>query len=389
MKQAVLTDAKIKKAKEKDKRYTLTDGQGLILEVMPTGSKFWRLLYRVDGKRKKITLGEYPAITLVDARKKAEELRQELARGNSPADIINPPHEMTFKEVAEDWFKRQEPNWAVNHAKTVRFRIERYLYPALQDLPMKNIKTSDLLAILKPIDDSGCSETAKRTRQIYGQIARYAMAMEICSADVSAPLVEVLSVPKVKHFPALTKPEDVKRLLLAMKVYNGSLIVKTALWFSIYTFARPGEVRHVEWTEIDLEKAVWNIPAQKMKKRKPHAVPLCRQCVNYLKNLYVLTGRGKWVFPTVNMNGRPMSNNTVNAALRSMGFSNKEMTAHGFRTLGSTLLNSLGYRPDAIEAALAHVQPGVRGIYNRGDYWDDRVTMMQAWADYLDGLAEK
>ena len=281
MKQAALTDMQIKKLKPKSRRYSVVDGQGLMLEVMPTGSKFWRLLYCIENKRKMTTLGEYPAITLVEARKKAEELRQELARGNSPADIINPPHEMTFKEVAEDWFKRQEPNWAVDHAKTVRFRIERYLYPALQELAMKDIKTSPLISILKPIDDSGRSETAKRTRQIYGQIARYAMAMEICAADVSAPLVEVLSVPKVKHFPALTKPEDVKRLLLAMKVYNGSLIVKTALWFSIYTFARPGEVRHVEWAEIDLEKAVWNIPAHKMKKRKPHAVPLCRQCVNY------------------------------------------------------------------------------------------------------------
>ena len=388
MKQAVLTDVKIKKAKAKERRYILTDGQGLIIEIMPTGSKFWRFLYRVNGERKKLTLGEYPAISLVEARKKAEELRQELARGNSPVDIINPPHEKTFKEVAEEWLKKQEAKWAVTHAETVRFRIERYLYPALQNLVMKDIKTSDVLSVLKPIDDSGRSETAKRTRQIFGQIARYAMALELCVSDVSAPLVEVLSVPKAKHFPALTKPEDVKRLLLAMQVYKGTLIVKTALWFSIYTFARPGEVRHAEWSEIDFEKSAWNIPAQKMKKRKPHAVPLCRQCINYLKELYKFTGQGKWVFPVSNKKNKPMSENAICAALRYMGFSGDEMTAHGFRTLGSTLLNSLGYRPDAIESALAHVQPGVRGIYNRGDYWEERVKMAQAWADYLDELAK-
>ena len=174
MKQAVLTDVQIRKLKPKSKRYSLVDGQGLILDVMPTGSKFLRLLYTVDNKRKMFTLSQYTAITLVEARTKAEELRQELAHGNSPTDIITPPHEMTSKEVAESWLKRQESNWAINHAKTVRFRIDRYLYPALQDQPMKNIKTSDLLAILKPIDDSGRSYTAKRTRQIYGQIARYA-----------------------------------------------------------------------------------------------------------------------------------------------------------------------------------------------------------------------
>lgn len=386
MKQAALTDVQIRKAKPKDKRYSLTDGQGLVIEIMPTGSKFWRLLYRANGKRKMSTLGEYPAITLVEARKKAEELRQELARGVLPSDIINPPHEITFKEIAEEWFEKHQTKWTEGHTKTVRYRLQRYLYPALELYPMKDIKTSDVFSILRPLDASGRNETAKRTRQIFGQIARYAMALEICSSDVSAPLVEVLTPPKVKHFAALTKPEDIKRLLLAMKVYSGSFTVKSALWFSIYTLVRPGEVRHAEWDDIDIKNAIWNIPYKKMKKRKPHAVPLCTQCVKILNDLYIFTGHQKWVFPTVTMNGRPMSMNTVCSALHSMGFSNNEMTAHGFRTLGSTTLNSLGYRPDVIEAALAHVQPGVRGVYNRGDYWSDRVIMMQAWADYLDGL---
>lgn len=389
MKQAALTDIQIKKAKPKDKRYFLTDGQGLVLEVMPTGAKFWRLLYRVNGKRKMSTLGEYPALSLVEARKKSEELRQELERGVLPSDIINPPHEMTFKEIAEEWLEKHKTKWTEEHSVIVKNRLEKYLYPFLGEYAMKDIKTSDVLAVLKPLEVNGLNETVRRTRQTFGRVARYAMALEICSSDVSAPLIEILKVPDRKHFAALTKPEDVKRLLLAMSSYGGSPVVKTALWFSIYTLARPGEVRYAEWTEIDIERAMWSIPASKMKKRKPHVVPLCSQCITLLKNLYLLTGRQKWVFPTVNMNGRPMSENTVNAALRSLGFTQEEMTAHGFRTLGSTMLNSMAYRPDVIESALAHVQPGVRGVYNRGDYWEERVAMMQAWGDYLDKLAGK
>ena len=386
MKQAALSDVQIRKLKPKQKRYTLRDGQGLELEVMTTGAKFWRLLYRVEGKRKRITLGAYPALPLLEARQKAEELRQKLSRGVLPKDAMSPPHDLTFQEVAEEWFKKQRQSWAPNHARTVFYRLTAFLFPSLGSRVLKEITAPELLSVLRPIEASGRGETARRVKQIFGQVARYGVALGACEADVSAFLADALSPRVPRRMAALTRPDDVARLLLSMDAYSGSPVVKTALWLSLYTLCRPGEIRHAEWAEMDLDAAVWEIPAEKMKRRKPHAVPLSRQAVELLTELKPLTGRGRYVFPSARNDGRPMSENAVRVALRSMGFSNDEMTAHGFRSLGSTMLNSLGYRPDVIEAALAHIQPGVRGVYNRGDYWEERRTMMQAWADYLDKL---
>jgi integrase len=389
MKQAALTDVQIRKAKPKDKRYILNDGQGLELEVMTTGSKFWRLQYRVDGKRKRVTLGEYPALPLVEARQKAEELRLKLKRGVMPPDVMNPPQVPTFRVVAEEWISKQTGRWAPKQEQTVRHRLEAYLLPTFKDRLIDDITAPELLAVLRPLENSGRLEAAKRTRQVFGQIARFGIAIGACQFDISAALANAMAAPNPKHFSAFTKQDDVKRLLGAMTEYCGTPVVKAALWLSIYTLCRPGEIRHAEWAEIDLDAAIWEIPAEKMKRRKPHAVPLCRQAVELLTELKPLTERWRYVFPSARNDGRPMSENAVRQALRSMGFTNEEMTAHGFRSLGSTMLNSMGYRPDVIEAALAHVQPGVRGVYNRGDYWDDRVVMMQEWADYLDDLIQK
>ena len=388
MKQSALSDIAIRKAKAKDKRYSMLDGRGLVLEVMTTGFKFWRLIYREEGKRKKVTLGEYPAVSLVAARQKADELREELGRGVSPAEVLNPPHEMTFYNVAEEWFSQQEPGWTPEHAKTVVYRLKAYLYPALGDKPLREITAPELLAMLRPIESSGRVETAKRVRQIFGQVARFGVACGYCTEDVSLSLKDAMKAVKPHPMAALTQVEDIRRLVQAMNDYQGSAVVRAALWLSLYTLARPGEIRHAEWAEIDLEGCVWNIPAEKMKRRKPHAVPLCVQAVELLKELRPLTGRWRWVFPSARNDGRPMSENAVRVALRSMGFSNDEMTPHGFRSLGSTRLNDMGYRPDVIEAALAHTQRGVRGIYNRGDYWAERVKMMQEWADWLDSLSK-
>ena len=386
MKQAALSDMIIRKAKPKDKRYMLTDGRGLMLEVMTSGYKYWRLIYMAEGKRKTVTLGEYPAVSLVAARQKAEELRSKLKEGINPRDVLNPPHRATFREVAEEWLLRHEGRWAEAHADTVRHRLKNYLYPALGERPIEDIRAADVLTVLRALEARGLYETAKRTRQIFGQVARYGVSIGACETDVSAPLVDALTVPKVKHFSALTEKDDIRRLLLAMEEYKGYAVVIPAMWFSLYTLARPGEVRSAEWAEIDLDNAIWEIPAGKMKRRKPHAVPLSFQAVALLRELRPLTGRGRYVFPSARRDGRCMSENAVRVALRSMGFTNEEMTAHGFRSLGSTMLNSLGYRADVIEAALAHTQPGVRGVYNRGDYWEERRTMMQEWADWLDEL---
>ena len=288
------------------------------MEVMPTGKRFWRLRYSEGGARRKLTLGQYPAVSLGEARAKRDELREAKARGIAPHEVLNPARKLTFSDVALEWFgKHVEPVRTAGHA----------------------------------------------------QMARGALAPK-----------------RPQHFSALTRTEDIKRLLSGMAAYQGSPVVRCALWFSLYTLGRPGEVRRAEWSEIDLEEAVWELPEEKMKKRRPHAVPLSRQAATLLTELQPLTGRWRYVFPSARMDGRPMSENAVRVALRSMGFSNEEMTAHGFRSLGSTALNTLGYRADVIEAALAHIQGGVRGVYNRSVYWEERRAMMQEWADWLDGL---
>ena len=340
MKHAALSDVVIRQAKAKDKRYFLTDGQGLVLEVLTTGSKFWRFRYTEGGKTKLTTLGKYPAVPLSEARQKAEELRISLARGVSPDKVFNPPHVPTFQEVAEEWLSKQTGRWAPRHMETVVYRLRQYLYPTIGNRPLKEITAPELLGVLRPIEGHGLIDTAQRCKQIFGQIACYGVATGACEADVSVFLKGALTAVKVKSFAALTKTEDIKRLLLAMREYQGSAVVRAALWLSIYTLARPGEIRHAEWAEIDLEGSVWNIPAEKMKRRKPHAVPLCVQAVELLKELRPLTGRWRWVFPSARNDGRPMSENAV------------------------------------------------RGIYNRGDYWDERVKMMQEWADWLDSLSE-
>lgn len=383
----MLTDVAIRKAKPADKRYSLYDTGGLSLEVMPTGKRFWRLRYSEGGARRKLTLGQYPAVSLGEARAKRDELREAKARGIAPHEVLHPAKKPTFSDVALEWFgKHVEPVRTAGHAQTVRYRLEAFLFPPLGERPLDEIKAPELLSVLRPIEESGRVETARRIKQIFGQVARYGVATGACESDVSSALRGALAPKKPQHFSALTRPEDIKRLLSGMAAYQGSPVVRCALWFSLYTLGRPGEVRRAEWSEIDLEEAVWELPEEKMKKRRPHAVPLSRQAVTLLTELQPLTGRWRYVFPSARMDGRPMSENAVRVALRSMGFSNEEMTAHGFRSLGSTALNTLGYRADVIEAALAHIQGGVRGVYNRSVYWEERRAMMQAWADWLDAL---
>lgn len=389
MKRAALNDLTIRKAKAKEKRYFLTDGRGLGVEVMPTGNKYWRLIYRVDGKRHWATLGEYPGLSIVEARELADRLRVGLSKGIMPRDVLNPPPAPTFRAVAEDWLKAQEGVWSEGHASSVRYRLARFLYPALGERPMREITAPELLAVLRPIEGAGTPETARRCKHVFGQVARFAVASGIADFDVSASLAGALAAKKpAQRMAALTKPDDIKRLLAGMEAYKGSPVVRAAMWFSLYTLGRPGEVRHAEWAEVDLERALWEIPAEKMKGRRPHSVPLSRQAMKLLEWLRPLTGHGPYIFPSARSPKglEPMSDNGVRLALRSMGFTPDEMTPHGFRSLGSTMLNELGYRPDLIEAALAHAMPGVRGIYNRSAYLEERRGMMQGWADWLDGL---
>ncbi len=383
-----LTDLIIRNAKPRQCRYLLCDGGGLNLEVMTSGSKFWRLRYREGGRERRLTLGQYPSLSLAEARSKRDELKASREQGLSPAGVIHPVKLPTFQEVALEWMEKQADQWVPEHTATVRQRLETWLFPTIGERPLKEITAPEVLKALRAIEERGLIETAKRTRQIFSLVARYGVAVGACDVDVSYVLVWALKPHKVKPMSALTKTEDIQCLIQAMKEYKGSLVVRTALWFSLYTLARPGEIRHAEWKEIDLENATWSIPAEKMKRRKSHVVPLCRQAVELLKALREKTGRGRYVFPSTHTpNGMsPMSKNTITSALRRMGFTSEEMTAHGFRSLGSTRLNEMGFRWDVIEAALAHTQGGVRGIYNRAEYLDERRAMLQEFADCLHGL---
>ena len=377
-----LTDLEIKKAKPREKRYTLCDGKGLNLEIRPSGSKAWYMRYRENGKERTLVIGGYPAMSLSDARNRRDELK---GSRSSPAKVLHALSLPTFRDIAMEWMEKQSGHWVPRHAANVRHILEARLFPVIGGRPLKEITAPELLAALRPIEEKGLVDTARRVRQIFSLVARYGVAIGACGLDVSAALVGALKPHTPRPMAAFTKVEDIRRLIRAMKEYKGSLVVRTALWFSLYTLARPGEVRHAEWEEIDLEKATWSIPAEKMKRRKPHVVPLCRQAVELLEALRARTGRGRYVFPSARSSKgtEPMSNNAIRTALRRMGFSNDEMSPHGFRSLGSTMLNEMGFRADVIEAALAHTRGGVRGIYNRSDYIDERRKMMEKWAEWI------
>ena len=377
-----LTDMEIKRAKPREKRYTLCDGNGLNLEIRPSGSKAWYLRYRENGKERTIVIGSYPAMSLSDARNKRDELKNsELSPGKALHAMSLP----VFRDIAIEWMEKHSGHWVPRHAGNVRRMLEVRLFPAIGDRPLKEITAPELLSVLRLIEEKGLVDTARRTRQIFSLVARYGVAIGACDFDVSAALVGALRPHTSKPMAAFTKIEDIRRLIRSIKEYKGSIVVRTALWFSLYTLARPGEIRHAEWDEIDIEKGTWSIPAEKMKRRKPHVVPLCRQAVELLKVLREKTGRGRYIFPSARSpkGTEPMSNNAIRTALRRMGFSNAEMTAHGFRSLGSTRLNEMGFRPDVIEAALAHMRGGVRGIYNRSEYLDERREMMEHWGAWI------
>jgi integrase len=382
-----LTDAKIRKLTAKKSRYLVGDGGGLYIEVMTTGAKYWRLRIR-GANETKITLGEYPIVGLLEARRKRDECKIAIDRGVTPKNINAPVP--TFRSVALDWFGRQvEGVRGEKYARQLHAWMERYLFPALGGRPIADIKAPELLTLLRIIEEEGHATTAHKVKQIAGQIARYGVGTGVCERDFSIDLKGVLTPVNTKHNASLTDPADVARLLFAIDVYRGSIVVRSALQFSAYTFLRPGEVRSIEWREINLEKWEIRIPEEKMKMRRPHIVPLSSQVIAILEKLRPFTGHGRYLFPNAwKTNGTaPMGKYSITAALRSMGFDAEEMTAHGFRSLASTNLNEQGYPPDVIERQLAHVDKnGVRGAYNYAEYLPERRKMMQEWADWLDSL---
>jgi integrase len=392
-----LSDSVIRQAKPAVKARKLFDGRGLYLIVTSAGGKWWRLKYRFAGKEKLMSLGVYPEVGLKEARERREAARKALAAGIDPgaerkaakaAAIAAARRERdTFDAVAREWFGKYSRAWVPAHAETVARRLERDVFPWLGGQPIDEITAVELLSALRRVEARGAIETAHRINQICGQVFRYAIATGRAQRDPSADLRGALPPVQEKHHAALTKPADVTALLRSIGGYQGSFVVRCALRLAPLTFVRPGEFRKAEWAELDLDEAIWRIPAYRMKARAEHLVPLSRQAVEVLRELHPVTGAGRYLFPSARTTGRPMSENAITAALRRMGYERGQMTAHGFRTTASTLLNELGWPADAIERQLAHAERDeVRGAYNRAEYLAERRRMMQSWGDYLDRL---
>lgn len=389
-----LKELQIRNIRPTDKVTQCTDERGLYLEVHPNGSKLWRYKYRYMGKQKRLALGRYPDVGLAEARKRRDDARRQLEAGTDP--LAERKHEKlvavfkaanTFGEIAKEYIDKQvaqgqadtttqKANWLLEQLEPIAAR------------PVADLKPIDVLAALKRIEAKGKYETARRCRSFAGRVFRYAVATGRGESDPSSILRGALVVPKVKHHAAILDPKQMGELLRAIDAYTGHAITRLAMQVSPHVMARPGELRMAEWSEFDLDNAVWKIPAERMKMRRPHEVPLSRQVLAYLDELFTLTGPDGYVFPAFHTSRRPLSENTVNQCFRRMGYAVGEVTAHGLRTTASTLLNESGkWSPDAIERSLAHADANsIRGVYNRGRYWEERVAMHQWWSDYLDEM---
>lgn len=390
-----LSDTAIRKIKPTGKSFKVADERGLYLLVTPSGGKLWRLKYRFEGKEKLISFGAYPDVPLVRAREKRDEARRILADGIDPSEHRKAHQAMraevngnTFEAIAREWYSKQLRSWSPRQAVKVSGLFEKNLYPWIGKRPITEIKAIELLATLRRMEDRGAVETARQALQCCGQVFRYAIATGRAERDITPDLKGALSKSKPKHYAAITDPVKVGGLLRAIDGYSGTLAVKCALKLGVLSFVRPGELRKAEWNEIDFDRAEWNIPAERMKMDEPHLVPLCRQALEVLRELHPLTGHGRFVFPGERSHQRPMSENSVNAALRRMGYPQNEMTGHGFRAMARTLIDEvLGIRPDFIEHQLAHAVKDPNGrAYNRTAHLVERRKMMQKWADYLDKL---
>ena len=393
-----LTDITVRTSKPKDKTYKLSDEKGMYLEISPAGGRWWRLKYRIDGKEKRISLGTYPEVSLKDARERRDEARKLLAQQIDPSENRKAvkasrvaKNANSFEIIAREWHSKYSGSWSPSHGERLLKRLEKDIFPWLGEMPIADITASTLLKVVQRIEERGALETAHRVQQNCSQVFRYGIATSRCERDPVPDLKGALPATKAKHLAAFTQPEKIAPLLRAIDDYQGMLATKCALKLAPLVFVRPGELRAAEWSEIDLEKAEWNIPAERMKMRQPLLVPLSTQSINILKEIYALTGTGRYVFPSARSTSRPMSNNAVLAALRRMGFAKEEMSGHGFRAMARTVLDEvLGVRPDFIEHQLGHAVRDPNGrAYNRTAHLVERRKMMQQWADYLDELKTK
>ena len=388
-----LTDTAIRGAKPLEKAYKLADGGGLYLEVAPSGGKWWRIKYRFAGKEKRLSLGVYPTVGLREARARLEVMKETLRQGIDPGEQRKAQKAeavvqgQSFEMVAREWHQKKMAGWTPKHAQQIIRRLENLAFPDLGNRPIAELGAPDFLAVLHKIEQQGHLETARRLAQICGQVTRYARLSGIVDTDAASHLSEALSAKPVRHHASITDPQEIGALLRAIDDYPGDVSISFALKILPYVFVRSSELRGATWAEINLDSAEWLIPAERMKMRRPHFVPLARQVVALLRALHNLTGNRELVFPGTASASRCISDMGLLNALRRMGYGRDEMTVHGFRSMASTRLNEMGYRPDVIEAQLAHAEKNsIRNAYNRAQYLPERRTMMQEWADYLDSL---
>lgn len=386
----MLTDTAVRNAKPQAKPYKLSAGEALYLLVKPNGSRLWRFKYRFAGKEKLLALGVYPDLSLKLARDARDAARRELATGSDPGAKKQQEQAATFETfeaIGREWFGRFRVNWAESHSEKVIRRLEMDLFPRLGNCAIRSITAQDILKCLRLIEQRGALDTAHRALQNCGQVFRYAVATARADRDPSRDLRGALPPVNGGHFASVVEPAKIGALLRAMHGYNGTLTARTALRLAPLVFVRPGELRQAEWSEINFETAEWRIPPERMKARVLHIVPLAAQAIELLLEIKPLTGQDRYVFPAMTSLSRPMSENTINAALRRLGYTSQEMTGHGFRSIASTLLNERGCNRDAIERQLAHGERNkVRAAYNYAEYLPERRKMMQEWADYLDTL---
>ncbi|WP_043619201.1 tyrosine-type recombinase/integrase [Chromobacterium violaceum] len=385
-----LTDVKIRTAKPSEKPYRLSDGRGLCLEVRPTGSKFWRYSYRHGGKQSMLTIGEYPFVSLSDARRLLEDARESVAKGIDPnakkaADkLINiQAHQNTFSVVADEWYSSHAPHWKRSTVSTVRRNLDKDILPFFGELPISMISPAMILGRLREIEERGSPETAKQIRQRISAIMEYAIVTLRIEMNPAASLKGAIKSAPTQHTATL----PVNRLgsfRRALAGYKGLGLSKQAVYLLIYTMARTIEVRFMEWPELDLDRAEWRIPGSKMKNGENHIVPLPRQAVVILRELQDLSGRERYVFPNTRDYDRPMSASTVNSVIHNIGFKGC-ISGHGFRGTASTILHEQGYRTEVIERALAHTDGNtVRAAYNHALYLEERRKLLQDWADFFD-----
>jgi integrase len=387
----------IKAAKGRDKPYKLTDSDGLYLLVTPTGGRYWRMNYRHLSKQKTLSFGVWPDTGLAEAREQRDAARKVLAQGNDPAERIKLERiaatvaaSNSFKAVADEWLVKKEREGSADATMKKSRWVLDFINQSIGKRPIASISAQELLIVLRKMESKGRYETARRLRSTCSQIFRYAIATARAERDVAADLRGALITPKPVHRAAITVPKEAGGLLRAIDAFEGYANTKAALQLLPHVFVRPGELRFVEWKDFDFDKAIWTIPAHKTKMRRPHSIPLSRQAVAIIESIEHDASYSSLLFPSLRSVAKPMSENTINAALRRMGYTQDEMTGDGFRAMAATLLNEMGlWHRDAIERQLAHCDNNaVRRAYTRGEYWDERVRMMQHWSDHLDFLRD-